>query len=411
MDSLMLMRLPGRQLYCLMPTDQYYVFQQYYIRRRSSRSPRDIRHAEISRYTHEASGSHKNDMAHDLRIPRRMVTAFTLKMRRVPFLRLDNCATVRLKLSDGTDYRFAVLGVHTDYEIRTQFQSAGSEGRAPFAYYAPATADTTRKTGAAVQRMDAKTPLTSREARRERVMARLEDRTLRRRESHEYLMIMLAGALAVTAFFFSVTDGRRNVPSGTTFPINPVLSQVICYGCILALLFLPALVPEWYSLFLNMRGGKRLIPTGFFVIWPAAGLIYLTFCNTVYLSLPLFFLIACIPGAVIALAVWLVSWERGYAPVRLTLFCCALAVLLVGIGGRINRYAAGGAPEHTETVKIVGEGQRSDWTVLKVRIDGADRSVFVYNSDRYRNNAEISMDFYDGSLGIPFAQIRDPARP
>ena len=35
MDSLMLLGLPGRQLYCLMPTDQYFVFQHYFIRRRS----------------------------------------------------------------------------------------------------------------------------------------------------------------------------------------------------------------------------------------------------------------------------------------------------------------------------------------------------------------------------------------
>ena len=408
MDSLMLMRLPGRQLYCLMPTDQYFVFQQYFIRRRSSRSPRDIRHAEITRYTHDASGAHENDMARDLRIPRQLVAGFTLRMRRVPFLRLDNCARLRLKLADGREYRFAVLGTRTDNEIRTLFQSGSSAGRPGFVYHETAPVKTAPGGGQARQEKALEAPHGDREARRERFQARLEDRTLRRREAHEPGLVMLAGLLTLAAFFFSMAQGRGTFVTGGSVRISPVLSQVICYSCILALLFLPALLPQWYSLFMSSRKGQRLIPTGFFVILPAAGLIFQTFFKTAYLSLPRFFLIACIPGAVIAIAVWLVSWERKYTPVRLALFCCFLAVLLVGIGGRINRSAAGGAPVRTETVKISAE-ERSDWTVLTVRIDGTDRKVFVNNSGRYNRAQAAFMKIYDGSMGIPFAVLGDPS--
>ena len=88
MESVMVLGLPGKELYCVTKTDQYYVFQNYIVRRRSARSPRDIRHAEISRYTPEASGGRKHAQVQDLRIPRRAVTGATLKMRRTPFLGL-----------------------------------------------------------------------------------------------------------------------------------------------------------------------------------------------------------------------------------------------------------------------------------------------------------------------------------
>ena len=436
MDSLMLLGLPGRQLYCLMPTDQYYVFQHYFIRRRSERTPRDVRHAEISRHTPEASGGRRHARAADLRIPRRMVTGFTLKMRRTPFLGLDNCATLRLKLADGQTHRFAVLGDHTEAELRERFGVGGTQSAAPRVYAAP----TPNKY--AVPAQPAFTPpaanipnfvppapapvrpapLRNREARRERVRAHLEDMALLRNEKLWPLVRALDFPLVLGAYVFSITDSSMIFGRGAPAVIAPA----ICIACILAMLFLPIVLPQWFSLFPKGRLSES-IPIGLLVFFPALGLIARCFfriesttplrlTRITYLSLPRFFLIAAIPGAVIAIAVWLLAKERKFAPAALTAYCCVLLVLLVGVGGRINVLDAENPPDRTESVQFenddFGEMTFDDfWRLtvqttegeLTVPVPGWLRSALLNHPEMPR---EITVDFYDGTLGIPFALPR-----
>ena len=425
MDPLMLLGLPGRQLYCLMPTDQYFVFQHYFIRRRSTRSPRDIRHAEISRYTPEASGGRKHAQVQDLRIPRRAITGFDLKMRRTPFLGLDNCARLKLKLSDGAIHRFAVLGDHTQAELREIF-GVGGKSAEPRVYdarpgYTPPAANLPSfvpPTPAPVKQA----PLRNREARRERVRAHLEDMALLRNEKLWPLMRALTLPLTLGAYIFSVIDSR--MISGQGAPA--LLAPAICIACILAILFLPIVLPQWFSLF---QKGKlsEAIPIGMLVFFPALGLIFRSFyrvasasplrlARIVYPSLPRFFLIAAIPGAVIALAVWLLAKERKFAPGALTVYCCVLLVLLAGIGGRINTLDAENPPDRTESVQFddrnFGDTTFDDFQKLTVQTSEGELTVLVpdwlrsylLNNPKVRRN--ISVDFYDGALGIPFAIAR-----
>ena len=426
MDPLMLLGLPGRQLYCLMPTDQYFVFQHYFIRRRSTRSPRDIRHAEISRYTPEASGGRKQARVQDLRIPRRAVAGCTLKMRRIPFLGLDNCARLTLKLSDGAIHRFAVLGSHTQAELREIFGVVGPQSAEPMAYaarsgFTPPAANLPNfvpPTPAPVR----PAPLRNRQARRERVRAHLEDMALLRNEKHWPLMRALTFPMVLGGYIFSIIDSSMVFGRGAPAVIAPA----ICISCILAMLFLPIVLPQWFSLFQKGKLSDS-IPIGMLVFFPALGLLFRSFyrvasasplrlARIVYPSLPRFFLIAAIPGAVIALAVWLLAKERKFAPGALTVYCCVLLVLLAGIGGRINTLDAENPPDRTESVQFddrnFGDTTFDDFQKLTVQTSEGELTVLVpdwlrsylLNNPKVRRN--ISVDFYDGALGIPFAIAR-----
>ena len=426
MDPLMLLGLPGRQLYCLMPTDQYFVFQHYFIRRRSTRSPRDIRHAEISRYTPEASGGRKHAQVQDLRIPRRAITGFTLKMRRTPFLGLDNCARLKLKLSDGAVHRFAVLGSHTQSELREIFGIGGPQSVEPRVYdarpgFTPPAANLPSfvpPTPAPVKQA----PLRNREARRERVRAHLEDMALLRNEKLWPLMRALTFPVVLGAYIFSVIDSSLIFGKGAP----ALLAPAICIACILAILLLPIVLPQWFSLFQKGKLSDS-IPIGMLVFFPALGLLFRSFyrvasasplrlARIVYPSLPRFFLIAAIPGAVIALAVWLPAKERKFAPGALTVYCCVLLVLLAGIGGRINTLDAENPPDRTELVQFddddFGEMTFDDFWRLTVQTTEGELTVLV--PSWVRGNLlnypeiprEIYVDFYDGTLGIPFAIAR-----
>ena len=432
MDSLMLLGLPGRQLYCLMPTDQYYVFQHYFIRRRSERTPRDVRHAEISRHTPEASGGRRHARASDLRIPRQMVTGFT---------RLDNCATLRLKLADGQAYRFAVLGSHTEAELRESFGVGGTQSAAPRVYAAPTPNKITvpaqptftppaanlpnfvPPTPAPVR----PAPLRNRQARRERVRAHLEDMALLRNEKRWPLMRALTFPMVLGGYIFSIIDSSMVFGRGAPAVIAPaVIAPAICISCILAMLFLPIVLPQWFSLFQKGKLSES-IPIGMLVFFPALGMIARCFYRVasasplwliriVYPSLPRFFMIAAIPGAVIAIAVWLLAKERKFAPAALTAYCCVLLVLLVGVGGRINVLDAENPPDRTESVQFenddFGEMTFDDFWRLTVQTTEGELTVPVpgWLRGELLNHPEmpreITVDFYDGTLGIPFALPR-----
>ena len=412
MDSLMLLGLPGRQLYCLMPTDQYYVFQHYFIRRRSTRSPRDIRHAEISRYTPEASGGRKHAQVQDLRIPRRAVTGATLKMHRTPFLGLDNCARLTLKLSDGATHRFAVLGSHTQAELREIFGVGGPQSAEPRVCdarsgFTPPAANLPSfvpPTPAPVKQA----PLRNRQGRRERIRAHLEDMAGRRNEKLRPL-VRAVMVLPIWALFFSFADSQSLFGRGA-----PVwLAPAICFALILVMLSLPALVPQWYSLFLSGWGRADVIPVGLFIIPPALGLLFRCFWGVTYVSLPRFFLIAAIPGAVIAVLVWVFARERKIVPGTLTVYCCVLLVLLVGIGGRINMMDAYNPPDRTERAKVVERqinsfGNLDEVTVRTSRGEMTFRVPdSLYNS--VTSDDRVTVDFHNGVLGIPYAtEIHDP---
>ena len=411
MDSLMLLGLPGRQLYCLMPTDQYLVFQHYFIRRRSSRSPRDIRHAEISRYTPEASGGRKHAQVQDLRIPRRAITGFDLKMRRTAFLGLDNCARLKLKLSDGAIHRFAVLGNHTQSELREIF-GVGGKSAEPRVYdarpgFTPPAANLPSfvpPTPAPVKQA----PLRHRQARRERIRFHLEDMAGRRNENLRPLAAVVM-VLPMAAFFFSVIDSRSVFGWGA-----PVwLAPAICFALILVMLSLPVLIPQWYSLFLSGWGRADVIPVGLFVIPPALGLLLRCFWGVSYVSLPRFFGIAAIPGAVIALLVWIFARERKIVPGTLTVYCCVLLVLLVGIGGRINMMDADNPPDRTERTKVVEQqiGPIGNFNEVTVRTSQGEMTFLVPDSLYHSVTADdrVTVDFHNGVLGIPYAtEIHDP---
>ena len=432
MDSLMLLGLPGRQLYCLMPTDQYFVFQHYFIRRRSSRSPRDIRHAEISRYTPEASGGRKHAQVQDLRIPRRAITGFDLKMRRTPFLGLDNCARLKLKLSDGAIHRFAVLGSHTQAELREIFGIGGPQSAEPRVYTAPTPSKYAVPAQPAFTPPAAKlpsfvpptpapvkqAPLRNREARRERVRAHLEDMAERRNEKLEPLMGTLTFLLFLPPLFLSFCDSRMLF--GSRAPA--LLVPGICIACILAMLIMPIVLPQWYCLFpLGRHSKSKAFPIGTFVFYPAVLLIlrsFLVFAGTsttrriAYLSLPRFFLIAAIPGAVIAVLVWIFAKERKFAPAALTVYCCVLLVLLVGVGGRINTLDAENPPDRTEWLEVVDRhtGEATFAGEQKITVRTAEGELTVYVPDWASNLSQflrsVRVDFYDGTLGIPFAIAR-----
>ena len=201
-------------------------------------------------------------------------------------------------------------------------------------------------------------PLRNREARRERVRAHLEDMALLRNEKLWPLVRALDFPLVLGAYVFSITDSSMIFGRGAPAAIAPA----ICIACILAMLLLPIVLPQWFSLFPKGRLSES-IPIGLLVFFPALGMIARCFLRIesttplrltriTYLSLPRFFLIAAIPGAVIAIAVWLLAKERKFAPAALTAYCCVLLVLLVGVGGRINVLDAENPPDHTESVQF-----------------------------------------------------------
>ena len=236
------------------------------------------------------------------------------------------------------------------------------------------------------------------------------------------LMRALTVLVVLGAYIFSVIDSSLIFGKGAP----TLLAPAICIVCILAILLLPIVLPQWFSLFQKGKLSDS-IPIGMLVFFPALGLLFRCFyrvasasplrlARIVYPSLPRFFLIAAIPGAVIALLVWIFAKERELAPVALTVYCCVLLVLLVGVGGRINTLDAENPPDRTESVQVddrnFGETTFDDFQKLTVQTSEGDLTVLVpdwlrsYLLNYPKVRRSICVDFYDGTLGIPFAIAR-----
>ena len=378
MESLMVLGLPGRELYCVTKTDQYYVFQNYFVRQRSARSPRDIRHAEISRYTPEASGHRKNAEVRDLRIPRRQVVKRLIQMRRSLLTRWDNCGTVKLAMADGTTHRFLVLGNHSAAELGGWFDIRSGEIRGQLTQ--SSVRDYQKKT---------KPP---------------------RNEKLEPVIRAGSGIVAYVTIVCSFLLALK--PEDWHFFSSDISRQVllaISLAGILLMLVLPLVAPQWFSHLRHTREGmKKNARFGLALFFPLVGLGIYTLRSVSYISYWQLLKLACIPSTVMALLLWIVSKEKTRAPARMTVFCLAFAVLGFGIGGSVNKLVEQYGPAQTEQAQVIEHFDLGPLHCATVDTSRGELTcVDPYETFIFRANRNVTVSFYDGLLGIPFATVTE----
>ena len=405
MESVMVLGLPGKELYCVTKTDQYYVFQNYFVRQRSARSPRDIRHAEISRYTPEASGHRKNAEVRDLRIPRSQVAARSLKMRRSLLTRWDNCGVLKLNLYDGRTLRFLILGNHSAEELREWFDigDAGICGRTAQTNGGPCQASSIRNAD---------------------IRSYLEEMYDRRDPKRRGLA---AAAEAVIYLLSLFCAGLLVIPQNVFFQLFHVDKRLvfsISLTCLLITLVLPLVVPQWYShMFFRPIARDRfgrasgmiehdgMINVCGLMIFPLVGMTAFALLGPVYRSLWPIGLIAFLPSAVLALLLWILSKERRVVPVRMAAFCLAFAILGFGLGGAINRADEFFGPDRVEQVEIVARktvfngALDLDYDVVVVNTPEGELTFPVSDYRSFHYGKPATVNYYDGLLGIPFSTL------
>lgn len=403
MDSMMVLGLPGRELYCVTKTDQYYVFQNYIVRRRSARSPRDIRHAEISRYTPEASGHRKNAQIRDLRIPRSQVAGRSLKMRRSILTRWDNCGVLKLDLYDGRILRFLILGNHSAGELSEWFDigNAGIRGRTSHT-------NGDRVTASSIRNAD--------------IRSYLEEMYARRNPKRRGLAVVAEVAIYLLSLFCA---GLLIIPQNVFFQlfhVDKFLVFLICLTCLLITLVLPLIVPQWYShMFFRPitrdRFGRAsgmiehdgMINVCGLMIFPLVGMTAFALLGPLYRSLWPVGLIAFIPSAILALLLWFLSKERRVVPVRMAAFCLAFAILGVGLGGAINRADEFLGPDRVEQVEVVARKTVFNGTLthdeVTVNTSEGELTFPVSDYQTFHYGKPATVNYYDGLLGIPFSTL------
>ena len=182
---------------------------------------------------------------------------------------------------------------------------------------------------------------------------------------------------------------------------------------------LALLHPEWYSL---TRGseearylyGKKLLPAAVLLFIPPF-LLMMGTPQLTYLSEARALLIGMLPVAALSVVVWLLSREKATSPAILAAVLAMWTLLSSGVGLAINAldyfYQPPALTEHrriTALERRVGRGGASYFVTTGA---GEDELVLWVTKEYYDTLSVgdfVIVDFYDGALGVPYAEIYEP---
>ena len=179
---------------------------------------------------------------------------------------------------------------------------------------------------------------------------------------------------------------------------------------------LALLHPEWYSL---TRGaeesrfvyGKMLLPAAILLFIPPFVLMIGT-PQLTYLSEVRALLIGMLPVAALSVLVWLLSREKAASPATLAAVLALWTMLSSGAGLAINAldyfYEPPALTEHRRVVALEGTNR----TNCRVTTGSGEDELVLWVTKEYYDTLSVGdfviVDFYDGALGVPYAEIYEP---
>ena len=278
------------------------------------------------------------------------------------------CAYVVLRTAEKT-YRFHVLGKHGEAELRRFFGVSDEDVQLP---------------------------------------ERLPDygKSLERNEKDDtkYIaLFLLCGALDLAVLL-----------SAVLLPYRPWL--ILGLIALLLPVGLALLHPEWYSLTRGVNEsrfvyGKKLLPAAVLLFIPPYVLMMGT-PQLTYLSEARAVLIGMLPVAALSAVVWLLSREKATSPATLAVVLTVWTLMSWGVGLAINAldyfYEPPALTEHRRVVALEGTNK----TNCRVTTGTGEDELVLWVTKEYYDTLSVgdyvTVDFYDGALGVPYAEIYEP---
>ena len=278
------------------------------------------------------------------------------------------CASITLRTAEDT-FRFRVEGKHGEAELRLFFGISDEEIQLP------------------EPRPDYGKSLVRNE----------------RDEAKYIALFLLCGALDLAVLLSTVL-----------LPYRPWL--ILGLIAVLLPVGLALLHPEWYSL---TRGseearylyGKKLLPAAVLLFIPPFVLMMGT-PQLTYLSEARALLIGMLPVAALSVVVWLLSREKATSPAILAAVLAMWTLLSSGVGLAINAldyfYQPPALTEHRRVVALDGANK----TNCRVTTGTGEDELVLWVTKEYYDTLSVgdyvTVDFYDGALGVPYAEIYEP---
>lgn len=372
MEPLMLMGFPSDKIYLVEQTNSYYAFLYM------GNETMGMREKQITDYPETLTDACISMAGKkDLWIEKRSVTSCALTMKQNVSTPMPNCGTLKMKTADGKKRTFIILNTHPAQELRQFF---------------PATEEV--KISKSSQHQAA------REAYGKELARNRNEEDIKKYRILYWAML----ALSVPA---SIVPMLLGMYLDYILAINLLVAAIS--------LLLVFLKPQWFCLNENNRSNTYGIPM-FSVIFPLfVSLAFLSIATLEavdYISWGRYFLINGILSLILGSALWYFAPERKADPVGLLPTLFLILLFGWGIGGTIN---------------LLDINQGYDWsefsTVTDLEVSHSSKGGTSYNvisttadgemshrvSKDYFNTLQVgdtvTVDHYEGTLGIPFCWI------
>ena len=372
MEQLMVMGFPSDRIYLVEQTNSYYAFLYM------GNETMGMREKQITEYPDPLTDACASMAGpKDLWIEKRSVTSCLLTMKQNISTPIPNCGTLKMKTSDGKKRTFLILDTHPVQELRQFF---------------PATEEVEISKSAQRQ--------TAREAYGKELASARNEEDIKKYRIVYWVMV----AVSVLASF---------VPALLGLYLDYILAINL-----LALIFPVVMAfakPQWFCFNENNRHNTYGIPM-FTVMFPLlislASLSLMTLRPVDYVSIGRFFLINGLISAALGAALWYFAPERKADPVGLLLIVIIIIMLGWGIGGTINLLDINQGYDWSEDAAVTAleiNHSSKGGDSYHVTTATADGETSHEVSEEYYNTLHVgdyvTIDHYEGTLGIPFCWI------
>lgn len=372
MEQLMVMGFPSDRIYLVEQTNSYYAFLYM------GNETMGMREKQITDYPDTLTDACASMAGpKDLWIEKRSVTSCLLTMKQNISTPMPNCGTLKMKTSDGKKRTFLILDTHPAQELRRFF---------------PATEEV--KISKSSRRQAA------REAYGKELARNRKEEDIKKYRILYWAMLALPVLTSI-------------VPMLLGMYLDYILAIDLLVAAIPVLLLF--IKPQWFCLNENNRGKTYGIPM-FSALVPlivSLGFLSITTLEAAdYISLGRYFLINGILSLILGSALWYFAPERKADPVGLLPIIILILMLGWGIGGTINLLDINQGYDWSEFSTVTdlevshsGKGGTSYY----VTTTSADGELSHKVSKDYFYTLQVgdtvTVDYYEGTLGIPFCWI------
>ncbi len=372
MEQLMVMGFPSDRIYLVEQTNSYYAFLYM------GNETMGMREKQITDYPDTLTDACASMAgSKDLWIEKRSVTSCLLTMKQNISTPMPNCGTLKMKTADGKKRTFLILDTHPAQELRRFF---------------PATEEV--KISKNSQRQAA------REAYGKELARNRKEEDIKKYRILYWAVVALSVFAGFVLPFFAL-------------PLDMILAINLLVAAIPILLVF--LKPQWFCLNEDKRYNMYGVPMHS-VLPPLALSLCSLWIFTVdavdYISWGRYFLINGLLSLVLGSALWYFAPERKADPIGLLPVIFLITLIGWGIGGTINLLDINQGYDWSEfsTVTDLEVNHSSKGgTSYCVTTTSADGELSHKVGKEYFNTLQVgdtvTVDHYEGTLGIPFCWI------